>query len=673
MTVLTGASYRQTPVRVWSVASGLHLFVIFVLGWGFIVLAPPGSQVAAWWPAAGASAIFVFRVRTSERLYAYALLIASTALSNLVAERPPVVSICFGVANAAEVAVMVGVVTWRSPARPVLSSLARASRFFAAALLGAIVIGVLAGCTVAVLEHGNFLLTVAGVSAAHATAMFVIGPFALLPIWRFANARAVEISVQATILAAVVVLVFSPNQQLPLAFLPIPLLAWAAFRLEAVVLSIEVVALALGVSILTAMGWGPFAVVGNVSRPATLLIQIFLLTTASFAVLVNAAQYERRAVATRLASREQLLRGGFVQSRVGLMIIEAGPKGLVVVERNRIVEQVLASELSTRSDDPALLDWSGAVAGDFLSTVRAGGEEFSTTLHAESGDVDLDVLVNALEGSPSLFTVQLIDATEARKTVRTQQDALEREQRAIANLEELHRQKDEFVASASHELRTPITSILGFAEILTDMHDLPPLGAKSAATIHRNAKRLADLVEDILLLGSPIKTPLGNSRADLAATISDVIESLAPMAAQTKSTVRLGAHVEATTVTVSAPDLSRILTNLISNGLKYSGEGGTVTVSSTSTDGQVVVEISDDGAGMPEEVLARVFERFYRAPGTEGKNIFGTGLGLSLVRRLVNGAGGQVELISSPGQGTSAFVTLLRTGRVDREEESLHG
>jgi two-component system phosphate regulon sensor histidine kinase PhoR len=443
--------------------------------------------------------------------------------------------------------------------------------------------------------------------------------------------------------------------------------------LEAVVLSIEVVALALGVSILTAMGWGPFAVVGNVSRPATLLIQIFLLTTASFAVLVNAAQYERRAVATRLASREQLLRGGFVQSRVGLMIIEAGPKGLVVVERNRIVEQVLASELSTRSDDPDLLDWSGAVAGDFLSTVRAGGEEFSTTLHAESGDVDLDVLVNALEGSLSLFTVQLIDATEARKTVRTQQDALEREQRAIANLEELHRQKDEFVASASHELRTPITSILGFAEILTDMHDLPPLGAKSAATIHRNAKRLADLVEDILLLGSPIKTPLSNSRADLAATISDVIESLAPMAAQTKSTVRLGAHVEATTVTVSAPDLSRILTNLISNGLKYSGEGGTVTVSSTSTDGQVVVEISDDGAGMPEEVLARVFERFYRAPGTEGKNIFGTGLGLSLVRRLVNGAGGQVELISSPGQGTSAFVTLLRTGRVDREEESLHG
>ena len=118
MTVLMAASYRRTPVRVWSVSSGLHLFVIFVLGWGFIVLAPPGSQVAAWWPAAGASAIFVFRVRTSERLYAYALLIASTTLSNLVAERPPVVSICFGVANAAEVAVMVGVVTWRSPARP---------------------------------------------------------------------------------------------------------------------------------------------------------------------------------------------------------------------------------------------------------------------------------------------------------------------------------------------------------------------------------------------------------------------------------------------------------------------------------------------------------------------------------------------------------------------------
>lgn len=192
---------------------------MFVLGRGFIVLAPPGSPVVAWWPAAGASAIFVFWVRSSERLYAYALFTASTVLSNLVAGRPPVVSICFGVANPAEMAVVVGVVTWRSPDGPVLPSLARASQFFAATLLVVILTGVLAGTTVAVLEHGNFLFTVAGVSAAHATAMFGIGPFALLLIWRSANARAVEVSVQATTLAAVVAFDFSPNQQLPLAFL----------------------------------------------------------------------------------------------------------------------------------------------------------------------------------------------------------------------------------------------------------------------------------------------------------------------------------------------------------------------------------------------------------------------------------------------------------------------
>ncbi len=382
MTVLMNTPVRRMPVQVCSVSSGPHHFHIFVWGWAAVALAPPGSQVAAWWPGAGASSL-LFRVRIVEQVYVYALLIASTALSNLVAVRPPVFSICLGVANVGEV-VVVGVVTSRSLPLP----------------RGAIVIGGLAGCTVA---------------------------------------------------------------------------------------------------------------------------------------------------------------------------------------------------------------------------------------------------------------------------------ALEREQRAIANLTELHRTKEEDVTSASYELRTPLTSILGFAEVLTDMDDLAPSGAKSATTIHRNAKLLADNVQDILLLGTRTKAPLRNGGADLAATISEVIESLAPMVGQTKPTLRLGAHVDATTVSVSVLDLSPILTNLISNELKYSLEGETVTVPSTSTDGQAVVEISDVGGGMPEEVPAHVFERFCRASGAEGENIVGTGLGLSLARSLVNGAGGQIELVSSPRQGVSAFVALPRTGRVDRKDDSLHG
>jgi len=240
-----------------------------------------------------------------------------------------------------------------------------------------------------------------------------------------------------------------------------------------------------------------------------------------------------------------------------------------------------------------------------------------------------------------------------------QRDAmLDREREAVLILRELNRQKDDFVSSVSHELRTPITSILGYAEELEDTA-LDADQARFARVIVRNSHRLAQLVEDLLDL-SRMSTQSDAGQVepvDVAALVADCLEELAPLAqaAGVELTAEFGD--EPIELLSSASDLRRVLTNLVSNSVKFTPPHGQVWVGCSAAEGGgVLLTVSDNGIGIPAADLERVFDRFFRSATAE--SLAGTGLGLPLTKGLIDRLGGSIDLQSDGRTGTHVTVAL---------------
>lgn len=240
-------------------------------------------------------------------------------------------------------------------------------------------------------------------------------------------------------------------------------------------------------------------------------------------------------------------------------------------------------------------------------------------------------------------------------------DLLERERQVVHALRDLNRQKDDFVSSVSHELRTPITSILGYAEELEDT-ELDADQTRFTRVIVRNSHRLAQLVENLLDLSrmSTQTDARESAPVDLRALVSECVEELAPLAhtAGVSLTAEFGNGSLA--VHSSAADLRRMLTNLVSNAVKFTPADGQVWVgcSGDADGGGVLLTVSDNGIGIPPSEIERVFDRFYRSASAE--SLPGTGLGLPLTKGLVDRLGGTIDLQSDGHTGTHATVALPR-------------
>jgi len=644
---------------IYSPSTLLLLFLVFILGWGFVAFAPPGSHVAAWWPAAGVSVVLLLRLHRSHWIWGTIGIVVVTTLSNMAGERELDTSLMFGVANAAEAWLVPFVFTRSGRVRPALNSLTTAYRLCVAVAAGAIVIGFLAGLTIQIFDGGALLPTWIGVSAAHATAVLIIVPFALVPQHHLARVSQWEMVIQIVALMVTLLYVFGPGRYLPLTFLPLPVIAWAAFRFPTRVVLLEIVVLALGISLLTINGGGPFEQAIELGGNPSTLIQIFLLSLTSFALLATASQNENRAVTTRLADREEILRGGFVSSRVGLLIVERYREGFVVLERNEIASAVIEKESTTITDrdGESVTLWDGPLATKIQVVCRQRIDKFSWQAYIDGRNSEVEVLIAKLRSTAGTrYSIQFVDVSSARRTVEAQQLALEKEQVATVRLTELNRQKEEFVASASHELRTPITSIIGYVELLEE-EELDEFQRSSVETIARNARRLADLVESLLELGRPLGPNTTVDFSDGTRVAAEVIQNLEPLAEREdiSLTVELGAPLS---VAVPAIDLDRILTNLVNNAIKFTPSGGSVRLTLAETETSAVLAVTDSGVGMSEEVMEHIFERFYRAPDAETRGITGTGLGLPLVHGLVAKHHGTVDVESTPGAGSTFTVTL---------------
>ena len=229
----------------------------------------------------------------------------------------------------------------------------------------------------------------------------------------------------------------------------------------------------------------------------------------------------------------------------------------------------------------------------------------------------------------------------------------------MADLREANRAKDDFLAMVSHELRTPLTVIRGIARMLTQHHPELPRIAAAAEKIDRNAELLSRLVDDLLDVSRLQKRRLQiDSRpVDLLPVVEAAIE-MNRFAADAKH-IRLVTDLRPVTTAVlgDAVRLQQVVSNLVSNAIKFTPAGGDVTISLQRTDAQVEITVSDTGEGISAEFLPHVFEPFRQ--GDSGSRFGGLGLGLAIVRQFVELHGGSISAHSDgPGHG-ARFIVLL--------------
>jgi signal transduction histidine kinase len=225
---------------------------------------------------------------------------------------------------------------------------------------------------------------------------------------------------------------------------------------------------------------------------------------------------------------------------------------------------------------------------------------------------------------------------------------------------ELDRMRDAFVATVSHELRTPLTSISGFLEmLLEEEHALGDAGRRYLEVIRRSTERLHALVEDLLLVAQieARRIELVQAPLDLSQLALRTAEAARPHAAAKGVSVDVSVETPPK-VLADGGRLAQVLDNLVSNAVKFTDEGGKVTIRVEEKEGAARVTVRDTGIGIPADEQGQIFSRFFRASTATERAIPGTGLGLAISRALVEQHGGTISLRSREGEGTEVSVCL---------------
>jgi two-component system phosphate regulon sensor histidine kinase PhoR len=229
----------------------------------------------------------------------------------------------------------------------------------------------------------------------------------------------------------------------------------------------------------------------------------------------------------------------------------------------------------------------------------------------------------------------------------------------ITHLKELDRMKSEFVSTASHDLRSPLTAIKGFADLMPTAGPLNEQQMYFLDKIQRGVEMIARLVSDLLDLGRiEAEVRMDMEPCDLGAIVEKAVADQRGHADLKQQTLQMQIAPALPSVQGNPLRLSQVVSNLVGNAIKYTPEQGHISVSAVVEGGQVVVMVEDDGIGIPQDDLAHIFDKFYRVKSPETKNIIGSGLGLSIVKSVVEKHRGRVWVRSQIGVG-SAFIVVL--------------
>jgi len=322
----------------------------------------------------------------------------------------------------------------------------------------------------------------------------------------------------------------------------------------------------------------------------------------------------------------------------------------------------LREEISADTRDTALLVAAGLIAGltgalllfsGLISSMRRPLEELVEAAgQLAGGDRSARVQIGGLSETATLGAA-----------FNEMADELERE---ASQRDQLDRLKDEFVLTASHELRSPLTSVQGFAELLMlDRDSLTPKQVETVEIILDNCRHLVRLLNDLLDLARSDAGRLGITPqpTEVAPLIEDVVRT---MRAQTESASQIltqQIEPDLPLIYVEPDRIRQILVNLLTNAHEYSPEGASIGVMARAVGDEVEIAVTDNGPGIPESQLEHIFERFVRGDAGLTQRVGGTGLGLAISKSLIELHGGAIAAASTPGVGSTFSIRLPATGR----------
>jgi len=245
--------------------------------------------------------------------------------------------------------------------------------------------------------------------------------------------------------------------------------------------------------------------------------------------------------------------------------------------------------------------------------------------------------------------------------------------RDVTEIRRVDRIRRDFIANASHELRTPLTSIQGFAETLATSSLEEEEMRSYLGVIQRNAQRMTTLIDDLMELSriesDSSSAVLAHAAVDICAVARTLLDDMAPRLSRAKIDAHLATE-QAPRAWADRHALERVLENLITNAIRYTDEGGSITIEVTTRATFLEIGVADTGIGIPEKAHDRIFERFYRVDAARSRAVGSTGLGLSIVKHLVQAMGGEIRVESELGTGSCFIVSLPRAPSPADETET---
>ncbi|MBM3155107.1 MAG: cell wall metabolism sensor histidine kinase WalK [Chloroflexi bacterium] len=286
----------------------------------------------------------------------------------------------------------------------------------------------------------------------------------------------------------------------------------------------------------------------------------------------------------------------------------------------------------------ALRDGGGTEAAE-LTAIRKNGTEFIVGLRAS--------LIRTAEGNPTGVTISLADITQRKQ--------FEEKQR------ELERMRTEFISNVSHELRTPLISLKGFTKLMLEGKVPDPETQKEFLTIMYNqSEHLQRLIESLLEVSriDSGRFSIKKEPVQLEKVIRTAVESVGSLIAQKDMSIKEELPAAFPEIEGDQGRLLQVMVNLLSNAIKFSPEGSKITVKAENTGDELLVHVTDQGVGIPEEAQSRLFQRFYQVDSSTTRNVGGSGLGLYISKQIVEAHGGRIWVKSKEGSGSTFSFSI---------------
>ena len=468
-----------------------------------------------------------------------------------------------------------------------------------------------------------------------------------------------------------------PVKTYPLAYLCLPTLLWAALKFDLRIVTTAIVLMA-GVALWGArQGYGPFSAASpNLSL---ILLISFVGTTTVITLVVTAITNERQKAEAdkyKLGSELELHRRRIedLVAHVPGVVWEAWGQPIAANQRIDFVSSHVEKMLGYSQEEwlstpnfwlsivhPDDKERAAQEAAAIFMSGKGGSSRFRF-MHKDGREVWVEAqsVVVCDETGPLGMRGVTMDITAAVQAETERAELLQRESQARADAEEASRLKEEFLATVSHELRTPLNAVVGWSRLMRSGQLDKDGTAHALEVIERNASAQRQIIEDLLDVSRIItgKLRINTQRIDLLLVIHAAIDAIRPAAEAKEIDLRMHFEAPESIVRADVERLQQVLWNLLANAVKFTPQQGAVELYLRRQGSLAEIRIEDSGPGIPAEFLPRIFERFSQADGSNTRKHGGLGLGLAIVRHLIELHGGTVSA-GNLEKGGAVLTVLL--------------